>query len=229
MAKEQAIDAPDHSCMIRRGRPPQMDSLAREAVILDATAQLLLEIPFDEITMDVVSAKVGMSKRTVYEHFKSREELLIQAIVKISKTVFSPLKPEDVQRPLRDRLSILLRLNAPPGCEANKLECLRSIIAKAQTFPALAQQLYDNGRGALLGFVRNELLRAIAVGEIDLCKTDVPMAAEMLLDMALENTLTRLLHPSAPPQNIGEVERRRELAITIFLKGCALSDGKTLA
>lgn len=204
----------------RRGRPPQMPAPAREAAILRTTAQLLLEIPFDDVTMDVVSAKAGMSKRTIYEHFKSRDDLLIRAIIDISRTIFLPLSETDTKRPLRERLSLLLRLNVPPGREENKLECLRSIIAKAQTFPVLTQSLYDNGHGALLGFVRTELLRAMNNGEIGLPQAEVSMAAEMLLDMALENTLTRLLRPSAPPQSKDEVDRRREMAITIFLEGC---------
>lgn len=205
----------------RRGRPPQMDTSAREAAILRATAQLLLEVPFDDVTMAAIASRTGMSKRTVYAHFKSREELLVRAIVDISRTIFLPLSAEDLQRPLRDRLSLLLRINAPPGSEATKLEFLRSIIAKAQTYPVLAQQLYANGRGALMGYVSAELSRAVEAREIMLDPADVDLAADMLLDMTFENILIPLLHPSDPRLDDAAVARRRELAITIFLRGCA--------
>ena len=227
--KSEAKPEEEQACCgkARRGRPPQMDPSAREAAILRAAAQLLLEVPFDDVTVDVIACRASMSKRTVYEHFKNREDLLVRAIVDISRTIFLPLSSEDAQRPLRDRLSLLLRINPPPGCEENKLEFLRSIIAKAQTYPILAQQLHANGRGALVGFVRTEISRAMKSGEISIAPSDVEMAAEMLLDMAFENTLTRLLHPSSPPQDEAEVERRRELAITVFLRGCAPSPRNT--
>jgi AcrR family transcriptional regulator len=206
---------------MRRGRPPQMPNSAREAVILRVAAQMLLDIPFDDVTMAAIARAAGMSKRTVYEHFKNREDLLVKAIIYVSRTIFLPLSAEDAQRPLYERLSILLKINAPPGCEANKLEFLRSIIAKAQTYPVLAQNLYANGHGALIGFIRAEILRAVESGDIVLTDINADTAAEMLLDMAFKNTLTRLLHPGEASLGDAEVARRRELAIALFLRGCA--------
>ena len=205
----------------RRGRPLQMDPSERETVILKVTAQLLMAVPFDEVTMAVIARRAGMSKRTVYEHFKNREELLVRAIEYISRTVFRPLNTEDAQRPLRERLSLLLRINQPPGSDANKLEFLRSIIAKARAYPVLAQQLRANGHGAVVGFVQTEISRAVESGEIALAPFDQKMAAETLLDMAFENILTRLLHPALSTQDSVKAERRREFAITVFLRGCS--------
>jgi AcrR family transcriptional regulator len=198
-----------------------MQTDAREAAILRATADLLLKTPFDDVTMTAVAAKAGMSKRTVYEHFKSREDLFVRAVEGILRSVFLPLKAEDANRPLRERLSLLLRYNATPGSDENSMEFLRSIVAKAKTYPALAQKLHTNGRGALAGYVRTEVLRAIASGEIALAATDVEMAVEVLLDMAFENKLLRLLNPNAPPKQDALATQRRDFAIDVFLRGCA--------
>lgn len=205
----------------RRGRPQQMDPSAREAAILRATGQMLLAAPFDDVTVSSIARCAGMSKRTVYEHFKNREDLLVRAITEISRTIFMPLKAEDAKRPLKERLSLLLQINAPAGSEATKLEFLRSIIAKARTYPVLAQQLYTNGHGALTGFVRIEIARAVADGELSVPPPNLELAAEMLLSMAFEDTLKRLLHPDGPAQDETEVARRRDYAIAVFLRGCA--------
>jgi AcrR family transcriptional regulator len=220
---KQSPTEEEHACCtkMRLGRPPQMQADAREAAILRATAQLLLETSFDAVTMAAVSAKAGMSKRTVYEHFKNREDLFVRAIECILRTVFLPLRDEDRVLPLRERLSLLLRYNEAPSSDQNSLEFLRSIVAKAQTYPVLAQKLHSNGRGALAGYVRTEVLRAIASGEIALAASDLDMAIEVLLDMAFENTLIRLLHPNAPTKNAAMGARRRDFAITLFLRGCA--------
>ncbi|MCV6587439.1 MAG: TetR/AcrR family transcriptional regulator [Marinobacterium sp.] len=50
---------------------------AREAVILDAAQQLLNQIGATALTMDKVVSKVPYSKGTVYNHFSSKEDLLI--------------------------------------------------------------------------------------------------------------------------------------------------------
>jgi AcrR family transcriptional regulator len=198
-----------------------MDTSTREEVILYETAQLLLKIPFDDVTMTAVSAKTGMSKRTLYQYFSSREDLLVRAVAKLSQSIFIPLSSKDSKLPLSKRLSILMRVNTPPGCEGNKLECLRSIVAKAHSYPTLAQNLYSNGYGALLGFVRAEITRAIEDNEIKLPLADVELAAEMLMGMVFENTLARLLHPFAQPLPDAERDRRRECAIDIFLRAHA--------
>lgn len=200
----------------RLGRPPQMPPPAREAAILRATTELLQEIPFDDVTMTAIAARAGMSKRTVYEHFTCREDLLVRAVSDLLQTIFVPLSAKDAARPLPERLSLLLQLNGPPECDAHNLECLRSIVAKAQTFPLLAAKLHANGHGALAGFLAAELARAT---ELSLDPKDIPLAAEMLLDMAFENTLTQLLHPGAPLLPQAQIDRRREFAIALFLRG----------
>nr|WP_290122951.1 TetR/AcrR family transcriptional regulator [Pacificibacter marinus] len=196
-----------------------MKQAAREAVILRAAAQLLMETPFDDVTMAVIAAKAGMSKRTVYELFESRDDLLVRAVINFSRSFFLPLKAEDSQRPLSERLSLLLRINAPSEENWNKLEILRSAVAKARTYPVLARKLYASSRGTLAGFLRAELVCAIERGELVLPLPDIDMAVDILLDMVFENPLTRLLHPDAPPLSEREVEQRREFAIAIFLRG----------
>ena len=101
----------------------------------------------------------------------------------------------------------------------NKLELLRSVIAKARTYPDLAYNLYTSSKGTLSGFLRAELLRASESGEISLSRNDVDLAVELLMDMALENPLTHLLQPDAPPTSEREKERRLQFAITLFLRG----------
>lgn len=214
-------ELPDDCEKVRRGRPPQMKLAAREAAILRVAAQLLLETPFDKVTMAAIADKAGMSKRTVYEIFNSREELLVRAVINVSGTIFLPLKDEERDLPLSERLSILLRVNTPSSTDHNKLELLRSVIAKARTYPDLAYNLYTSSKGTLAGFLRAELLRAIESGEISLSRNDIELAIEMLMDMALENPLPQLLQPDATPTSEREKERRLQFAITLFLRGLA--------
>ena len=55
----------------------------RENAILDATSAILGTKGFDLMTMDDVANAVGISKPSLYKHFKSKEELVVEALIRL--------------------------------------------------------------------------------------------------------------------------------------------------
>lgn len=55
----------------------------RETAILDATTQLFASKGFDLMTMDDVALAVGISKPSLYKHFKSKEDLAGAAMLRL--------------------------------------------------------------------------------------------------------------------------------------------------
>ena len=55
----------------------------RESAILDATTRTLASKGFDLMTMDDVALEVGISKPSLYKHFKSKEELAGAAMIRL--------------------------------------------------------------------------------------------------------------------------------------------------
>ncbi|HEX8956940.1 MAG TPA: helix-turn-helix domain-containing protein [Burkholderiaceae bacterium] len=55
----------------------------REDAILDATTRILVSKGFDLMTMDDVAQEVGISKPSLYKHFKSREDLVTEAMIRL--------------------------------------------------------------------------------------------------------------------------------------------------
>lgn len=55
----------------------------REDAILDATTRILSSKGFDLMTMDDVAAEVGISKPSLYKHFKSKEKLAGEAMIRL--------------------------------------------------------------------------------------------------------------------------------------------------
>jgi len=55
----------------------------REDAILDATANTLAAKGFDLMTMDDVALAVGISKPSLYKHFKSKDDLVAEAMVRL--------------------------------------------------------------------------------------------------------------------------------------------------
>ncbi|MBV8657595.1 MAG: TetR/AcrR family transcriptional regulator [Burkholderiales bacterium] len=55
----------------------------REDAILDATTRILASKGFDLMTMDDVAVEVGISKPSLYKHFKSKEDLVTEAMIRL--------------------------------------------------------------------------------------------------------------------------------------------------
>lgn len=53
---------------------------ARREAFLAAAAEVFQEMSFDQASMDVIAAKVGSSKATLYRYFKSKEALFTELI-----------------------------------------------------------------------------------------------------------------------------------------------------
>ena len=54
----------------------------RESTIIEAMHHLLVQKGYASTTMDDVAAEVGISKATLYLHFKSKDELVLKVVVK---------------------------------------------------------------------------------------------------------------------------------------------------
>ncbi|SMC26159.1 transcriptional regulator, TetR family [Andreprevotia lacus DSM 23236] len=55
----------------------------REDAILDAATRILASKGFDLMTMDDVALEVGLSKPSLYKHFKSKDDLVAEAMIRL--------------------------------------------------------------------------------------------------------------------------------------------------
>lgn len=55
----------------------------REDAILDAATRVLASKGFDLMTMDDVASEVGLSKPSLYKHFKSKDDLVVEAMIRL--------------------------------------------------------------------------------------------------------------------------------------------------
>lgn len=203
----------------RRGRPLQMDPAEREALVLDCAIDLLSEHGPDEVTMADIAKRAGMSKRTLYALYRSREELLGAGLKRIGKDLFRPLCPNERNATLEQRLRILLSFRPPVEDPSVPIEMLRIVIAEARHYPELARSLTRTGPGQVTDLLCAELTRATETGEINLDTDEIPAAAELLVDMVLGNIISSLLDPDRLLQLPEERAARRDRAIAIFLNG----------
>lgn len=69
------------------GRPR---SAASHQAMLKATLELLAEVGFEALSIEAIASRAGVGKTTIYRRYKSKDELVADAIESIREEVFIP-------------------------------------------------------------------------------------------------------------------------------------------
>ena len=80
----------------------------REDAILDATSSVLAAKGFDLMTMDDVANLIGISKPSLYKHFKSKEDLVGAAMIRLLDGATTQLESLPSEYSAKEKLSALL-------------------------------------------------------------------------------------------------------------------------
>ncbi len=80
----------------------------REDAILDATTSVLASKGFDLMTMDDVANLIGISKPSLYKHFKSKEDLVGAALIRLLDGASTQLDAFPTEYSAKEKLSALL-------------------------------------------------------------------------------------------------------------------------
>jgi TetR/AcrR family transcriptional regulator, fatty acid metabolism regulator protein len=119
----------------------------REALILKAAEDVLMEKGYHETSIDEIAARVGIAKGTVYLHFPSKEELVLaiferdmqQLLQSIDSTMVSTLTAREKIEAIFDlmhggimskRMQLLISISNSDGLKhllIEKKSCLREI------------------------------------------------------------------------------------------------------
>ncbi|MBN7784914.1 TetR/AcrR family transcriptional regulator [Ponticoccus gilvus] len=190
----------------------------RRGEILAVATEIFLNEGYGRASMDQVHARIGGSKRTLYNHFRNKEALFEAIIADVSNRVLAALRPplndEDLSEALRKMgVGYLTVLLSPEG-----LALYRALISEAPHFPALARAFFENGPGRasrhLAAFFREQKARgAINVG-------DPQIAAEHFLGAVRGDLhLAATLGVSKPSTEL--VEASVAQAVDTFVRGFA--------
>lgn len=201
----------------RSGRPAQYTREEREALIFGALEQVVAKRGLQGASMAAIARAAGMSKRTLYAVFESRDALFEGWVRHTRASFMRPLEPQERELPVRDRLRRLLRRDAAADESWAGLMVLRAVIAEAPRHPELARAFHREGPDAARGILAEELARAVERGEIVV--GDVKAAAHMLMDMVHAQKLDCLIDPDCAPPSNEVMQARIEEAIRVFLDG----------
>src|ERR1700734_3759131 len=81
----------------------------RENAILDAAHSLLSEKGYQGMTMDDLAARVGMAKGSLYQHFRSKEDLIAVALVSFMDRITNYIDTLPSTQPAIERIKLTCR------------------------------------------------------------------------------------------------------------------------
>jgi TetR/AcrR family transcriptional regulator of autoinduction and epiphytic fitness len=123
--------------------PTRLTDRKRQA-ILKAAAEQFRACGFDATSVDRIAAAAGVSKRTVYNHFPSKEELFTETLVQLFQSGASALEvPYDSTVDLREQLTGLLAHKMRTLADRDFIDLARVAIAEAIHAPARARAVFD--------------------------------------------------------------------------------------
>ncbi len=171
--------------------PPRRRNERSYQAILAATLELLAEVGFAGLTIDGIAARAGVGKATIYRHWRSRAELVLEAIGDVT----TPPQLPDTGALRTDLLVVVEHLNH--GLTKGPMAPLMaSLVDAADRDPELAE-LHRSFSAERRRGVKHVLQRAIDRGELA-PGTDLELGVDLLVAPVFYRRLVS--HTSAGPQ-----------------------------
>jgi AcrR family transcriptional regulator len=197
-------------------KPAPTRSDYKHRAIEQAGTDIFLELGYEAATMDLIAAKAGVSKQTVYNHFQSKDGLFKATIADLTSALMEPLGLRDPatstpERLLRSLAQEFLTLMLRPS----SLALYRLIVAESPRCPELGPEIYAVGAGRMLAMLADYLAWETRNGR--LCVADPQLAAEQLVGMLTGRLQLRALLGVCPAPDEAELKQRAEHAVACFL------------
>ncbi|MEH6416184.1 TetR/AcrR family transcriptional regulator [Pseudomonas sp. CGJS7] len=195
--------------------PPARLTDRKRAAILDAAVIEFRQAGYEATSMDRIAASAGVSKRTVYNHFPSKEVLFAQILQQLfERSGASPELAYRADRPLRPQLLELVRQKLDLLHEEGFIDLIRVAIVAIIPSPERAQEIFtrvgDKEEG-LTAWIR----AASADGRLN---TDDPQFASMLLQGMIKGfAFWPQITLGKPMLSVAERKRVAETTTDMFL------------
>lgn len=193
----------------------------RDAIIRTAQAAFLAE-GYAETSMSSVAAKVGGSKATLYNYFKSKEELFAAICERKCEQFREFLENAEIESggDLRATLLNFGEHFVEFVLSDDSVATFRMAIAEATRFPEIGQAIYNSGMRQNHGRMMQFLQHAKEAGQLR-GDADVECAAEQFFDLCLSGIHRRRLWNVTPCPSHEEIRENVARGVDTFMRAFA--------
>jgi AcrR family transcriptional regulator len=209
----------DATSTMRRGagRPTAEQAEARQEELLDAALEEFLAHGFELTTIEMIAARISMTKRTVYARYADKASLFRGAV---QRAIERQIVPQHVlegfdKGDLTETLASIARLRIGQVMTPNGLRLQRIINTESYRFPEIFTANFEQSARPVIDFVAGLLDRAIAAGQI--APTDSALAASAFMSMVISGQVRAIV--SGRPLTEAEMDRKINFTVRLLLDG----------
>jgi AcrR family transcriptional regulator len=193
----------------------------REAIVRIALEAFLAD-GYAETSMSSVAAKVGGSKATLYNYFKSKEELFAAVVERKCEQIRKLLNAAELEGggDLKATLTNFGEHFVELLLSDDSIGTFRLATAEAARFPEIGRAIYNSGVRQNQHRMVELLEHAREAGRLR-SDADVTCAAEQFLDLCLTGLHRRRLWNVTPCPSRDEIRANVERAVTTFMRAFA--------
>ncbi|NQU71739.1 MAG: TetR/AcrR family transcriptional regulator [Rhodospirillales bacterium] len=197
------------------GRKPRSQLKRKE--ILNGARRVFMSGGYGASSMDAVADAAGVSKMTVYRHFKSKEALFAGVIEELCEGMLAgDLISDMAHRPPAEALAQFAARFVGTVYDPETLALHRVVIAEAERFPELGRLFYESGPARNIQTLADYLARHGVEWKLE--HENSVEAAESFMEQLRGYTHLRIMLGVAPA--LGDMEREALIARVVkrFLK-----------
>jgi len=169
-------------------RPLRKDSLRKRRSIIAAATEMFIELGYSKASMNNLVNRTGVSKSTLYKHFKNKETLFVAVIDEEMQDHLGAIENLDLTNM---DIECGLRRIAVAGlgvlCTEKHVNICRIVYAEAARIPSVGQIYYEHGPKQGIAGVAGFLKEMVKSEKIN-CR-DVDKAADYFWGMLLHKLM----------------------------------------
>jgi TetR/AcrR family transcriptional repressor of mexJK operon len=192
----------------------------RRDAILDVARDCFLSLGYAATSMSAIAARLGGSKGTLYNYFKSKEDLFAAMMERqcgeLSDVLFdvSSVSEEPRERLRHYGRSFLGLLMAPLPLAIHRL-----VVAESERFPELGRAFYESGPRLVMGRIGEYLEQLMDQGKLR--RADPLVAAQHFKDLAISGVYQPRLWGVIGDLTSEQMDVQVECGLDTFLRAYA--------
>jgi AcrR family transcriptional regulator len=196
---------------------PDDDVIDRRARYLEIAQELFAENGFVGTTMDMIVARAGGSKATLYKYFPSKDALIAGLMDEVVNTISRQAPMPDLDGMTIDQALMKIGLGFLQGVSSPRaVALLRLCLGEYGRFPQLSRVVWEHGPAVTYANFQRFLQEREQAGEIGSIE-DYQFAAEQFIAAIVGHLQLKVAMGIADPPSPEECERRVASVVRTFL------------